>query len=141
MPLTWDIVYYRQANDRVPVDEFLAGVPVKVRARLLAVLDDVAEAPPPQFSGGGRWEAMHATMRGFYEVRVQGPGREQFRLFCILENAELEELERRGLRGPAIAVITGLRKQWMTRLRESDYRAVRRLGDEYLAAIPRRIAQ
>lgn len=73
--LPWDIVYYRQADDRVPVDEFLAGCPVKVRARLLAVLDDVAEAPPPQFSGGGRWEAMHGTMRGYFEVRIQGPGR------------------------------------------------------------------
>jgi hypothetical protein len=27
-------------------------------------------------------------MRGYYEVRAQGPGREQFRLFCILENAQ-----------------------------------------------------
>jgi hypothetical protein len=72
----WDIVYYRQTAGRVPVDGFLAGCPVKVRARLLAVVDDVAEAPPPQFSGGGRWEAMHGTMRGYYEVSVQGPGRE-----------------------------------------------------------------
>lgn len=53
-------------------------------------------------------------MRGYYEARAQGPAREQFRLFCILENAEPEELRRRGLNGPAIAVITGLRKRWMT---------------------------
>lgn len=85
--MAWDVVYYRRPDGRVPVDEFLDGCPVKVRARLLAVLDDVAEAPPPQFSGGGRWEAMHGSMRGYYEVRVQGPGREQFRLFCLLENA------------------------------------------------------
>jgi NADH:ubiquinone oxidoreductase subunit B-like Fe-S oxidoreductase len=52
--LSWDIVYCRQADGLVPVDEFLTGCPVKVRARLLAVLDDVVEAPPPQFSGGGR---------------------------------------------------------------------------------------
>lgn len=139
--MAWAIAYYRQADGRVPVDEFLAGCPVKVRARLLAVLDDVAEAPPPQFSGGGRWEAMHGTMRGYYEVRIQGPGREQFRLFCILENADPEALERRGLAGPAIAVITGLRKPWMTTFRESDYRSARRLGDEYLGTIPRRIAE
>lgn len=49
-------------------------------------------------------------MNGYYEVCAQGPKREQFRLFCILENAEKSELERRGLPGPAIAVITGLRK-------------------------------
>ena len=139
--MPWDIVYYRQADGRVPVDEFLAGCPVKVRARLLAVLDDVAEAPPPHFSGGGRWEAMHGAMRGFYEVRIQGPSREQFRLFCILENAEPDELRRRGLAGPAIGVITGLRKPWMTRFREPDYRAVRRLGEDYLATIPRRVAE
>lgn len=70
--MAWAIAYYRQADGRVPVDEFLAGCPVKVRARLLAVLDDVAEAPPPQFSGGGRWEAMHGTMRGYYEVAFRG---------------------------------------------------------------------
>lgn len=139
--MTWDIVYYRQADGRVPVDEFLTRCPVKVRARLLAVLDDVAEAPPPQFSGGGRWEAMHGTMRGYYEVRVQGPSREQFRIFCILENDEPGELRRRGLEGPAIAVITGLRKPWMTRFSEADYRRVRRLAAEYLATIPRRIAE
>lgn len=139
--MAWDIAYLRRANGDVPVDEFLASCPVKVRARLLAVLDDVAEAPPPQFSGGGRWEAMHGTMGGYYEIRVQGPGREQFRLFCILENAEHAELERRGLTGPTIAAISGLRKPWMTRLRDSDYRAVRRLGDEYLATTPRRVAE
>ena len=70
--MSWDIVYYQQADGRVPVHEFLTGCPVKVRARLLAVLDDVAEAPPPQFSGGGRWETMHGTMRGYYEVRATG---------------------------------------------------------------------
>lgn len=51
---------------------------------MLAVLDAVAEAPP-QFSGGGKWEAMRGTMGGYYEVRSTGPNREQFRLFCILE--------------------------------------------------------
>jgi hypothetical protein len=59
------------------------------------VLDAVAEAPPPKFSGGGHWEAMHGGMGGYFEVRAQGPKREQFRLFCILENAEPPELRRR----------------------------------------------
>lgn len=80
-------------------------------------------------------------MRGYYEVRAQGPAREQFRLFCILENAPPEELQRRGLSGPAIAVITGLRKRWMTTSTEADYRRVRRLGDAYLATTPRRVAE
>jgi hypothetical protein len=29
---------------------------------------------------------MHGDMGGYYEIRVTGPGREQFRLFCMLEN-------------------------------------------------------
>ena len=32
------------------------------------------------------WEAMHGEMGGYYEIRVTGPGREHFRLFCRLEN-------------------------------------------------------
>ncbi len=59
-------------------------IPPRV-SRLMAILDAVAEAPPPQFSGGGQWEAMHRDMSGYYEIRSQGPKREQFRLFCILE--------------------------------------------------------
>jgi hypothetical protein len=107
--MPWDIVFYKAADESVPTDDFLDACPVKVRAQLLAVLDAVTEAPPPRFSGGGRWEAMHGDMGGYYEVRSQGPKREQFRLFCTLENAGAEELQRRGLPGPAIAVITGIR--------------------------------
>jgi hypothetical protein len=59
------------------------------------VLDAVAEAPPPAYSGGGKWEAMHGSMGGYYECRVTGPAREQFRLFCVLENGAPEELRRR----------------------------------------------
>jgi len=138
--MAWDIVFYKAADGSVPTDDFLDDCPVKVRAQLLAVLDAVAEAPPPQFSGGGRWEAMHGDMGGYYEVRSQGPKREQFRLFCILENAEPEELRRRGLPGPAIAVITGMRKPWMTTFGPGDYAGVRGLSDDYLSTMPRRIA-
>ncbi len=49
------------------------GCPTNVRATIFAVLDAVADAPPPRFSGGGMWEAMHGDMAGFYEVRKQGP--------------------------------------------------------------------
>jgi hypothetical protein len=114
---------------------------VKVRARIEATLDAIAEAPPPQFSGGGQWEAMHGEMGGYYEVRASGPSREQFRLFCLLENADAQELSRRGLPGPAIAVITGLRKPWMTTFSDREYRAVRVMGDDYRSNYPRRIAQ
>jgi hypothetical protein len=83
---------------------------------------------------------MHGDMGGYYEVRSQGPKREQFRLFCILENADSAELRRRGLPGPVIAVITGMRKPWMTTFGPGDYAGVRALGDEYLGTTPRSIA-
>lgn len=139
--MAWDIVYYKAADGKVPAIEFLDGCPVKVAANLLAVLDAVAEAPPPQYSGGGKWEAMHGSMGGFYEVRATGPQREQFRLFCLLENAESHELARRGFDGPAIAVITGLRKPWRTTFDERDYRAVRALRDRHESNVPRTIAE
>ena len=138
--LPWDIIFYHDLAGNVPSDDFLDDRPVNVRARLMAILDAVAEAPPPQFSGGGQWEAMHGDMGGYYEIRSQGPKREQFRLFCILENASVEELSRRGLPRPAIAVITGMRKPWMTTFTSKDYEYVRKLGDDYLNTIPRRIA-
>ena len=58
----WDVVYYVAADGRCSADEFLDGCPTKVSAQLIAVLDDVADAPPPRYSGGGRWEAMHGGM-------------------------------------------------------------------------------
>ncbi len=139
-PAAWTVVFYKAADGAVPVDDFLRGCPVKIRARLMAILDAVAEAPPPQFSGGGQWEAMHGDMGGYFEVRTQGPKREQFRLFCLLENAEPAELRRRGLAEPSIAVVAGMRKPWMTVFTRTDYLRVRAMGDDYLGTMPRRIA-
>lgn len=102
-------MYYTSRDGSTPAIDFLDDCPTKVAGYLLAVLDAVADAPPPRYSGGGKWEAMHGNMAGHYEVRATGPDREQFRLFCILENADEPELNRRGLDRPAIAVITGLR--------------------------------
>jgi len=112
--MAWDVVFHETAAGAVPAADFLDGCPAKVRGTILAVLDAVAAAPPPSFSGGGKWEAMHGSMAGYHEIRVTGPGREQFRLFCLLENGDETELARRGLSGPAIAVITGMRKAHRT---------------------------
>jgi hypothetical protein len=133
----WDIIYYQQPDGVVPVEVFLDAIPDKVEARLLATLDAVADAPPPQFSGGGMWEAMHANMGGWYEARCTGPGREQFRLFCLLENGTPEQLSQRGLARPAITVVTGMRKSNATVFSEREYARVRELGDAYLAKTPR----
>lgn len=137
--MAWAVIY-SAADADVPAVTFLDACPKKVKATMIAVLDAVAEAPPPRFSGGGMWEAMHGEMAGYYEVRVSGPSREQFRLFCILENADAPELARRGLPGPAIAVIAGMRKPWRTVFTAADYRQVREMGDAYRASFPRRIA-
>jgi hypothetical protein len=83
---------------------------------------------------------MHGNMAGWHEIRLTGPGREQFRLFCLLENGAREELACRGLQRPAIAVITGMRKPWRTAFSERDYQRVRTLGHEHQQNYPRRIA-
>ena len=75
--LPWAIVYYKAPDGTVPALEFLDDCPGKIDAEFTAVLDAVAAAPPPRFSGGGKWEAMHGAMGGWHEIRVTGPGREQ----------------------------------------------------------------
>ena len=98
-------------------------------------------APPPAFSGGGKWEAMHGSMGGYYEIRVTGPGRRQYRLFCRLENGTPEELVERGFAEPQIVVISGMDKASGRVFSDADYRKrVRTLGDDYLMTVPRRIA-
>ena len=47
----WDVAFYCDAARAVPAEELLDHCPVEERARLMAIIDAVAEAPPPQFSG------------------------------------------------------------------------------------------
>jgi len=139
--MAWGIVYYRTADDRVPAERFLDSCPSKVEATILAVLEAVRAAPPPAFSGGGKWEAMRGAMGGYYEIRVTGPGRRHYRLFCLLDNGSPDELAERGFDRPQIAVISGMVKEHMTEFTDGEYRKqVRKLGDDYLATRPRRIA-
>jgi hypothetical protein len=92
----WSVVYYEASDGTVPALEFLDGCPGKLEGEFTAVLDAVAAAPPPQFSGGGKWEAMHGEMTGYHEIRLTGPGREQFRLFCLLETQATRSCEGAG---------------------------------------------
>lgn len=105
--MEWGIAYYRAPNGTVPAEDFLDACPMKVEANLLAVLEVVRAAPPPTFSGGGKWEAMHGSMGGYHEIRGTGPGREHFRLFCKLENGSQSELAQLGFDRPHIVVISG----------------------------------
>ena len=78
-PDPWLIHFFQRATahdatQAIPALDFFESLSDKVAAEIHAVLDAVAEAPPPAFSGGGKWEAMHGQMAGLYEVRVQGGG-------------------------------------------------------------------
>ena len=60
--MAWDVVYFKARDGSIPAEEFLASCPTGVEAKIEAVLDAIAAAPPPSFSGGGLWEAMHGTL-------------------------------------------------------------------------------
>lgn len=98
-----------------------------------AVLAQVAAAPPKRFAGGGYWEAMKGAMSGWFEVRVDGPSRHHYRLFCRLDYEAAERAK------PLLVVIAGLDKPFKTTLSDADYAGVRALGDEYLARNPRSV--
>lgn len=53
--MAWGIVFYSDATGTVPAHAFLDDCPAKVAATFIAVLDAVRAAPPPSFSGGGKW--------------------------------------------------------------------------------------
>jgi hypothetical protein len=122
-------------GEAVPARDFLRTCPEKVRAMMLAVVNAVADAPPPQFSGGGKWEVMHDEMAGYYEIRVDGAGRHHYRLFCLLER----DGGKVGLGGPSLVLITGKDKPFRTVMSARDYSEVRRLGSEYLSRNPRSV--
>lgn len=105
---------------------------------MMAVLVHVAAAPPHRFSGGGKWEAMHGAMAGFHEVRVDGPGRRHYRLFCVLDTQAVDSSGARV--GPLLTVIDGAEKSFRTTFPPRVYRRVRALGAEYLSRNPRSLS-
>lgn len=137
---SWRIHFFQRHRDddrarTVPAREFLDRCPTGVAADIVATVKAVAEAPPPQFAGGGQWQAMHGSMKGFHEVRATGPGRRRYRLFCILERDAL------GLGGPSVVLITGMDKPPRSGFSEADYGRVRALGREFLSRTPRSVAR
>lgn len=75
-----DVVYFKRhraddASQSEPGRDALNSYPAKVRATMRAALIAVASAPPKRFVGGGYWEAMKGDMTGWFELRVDGPGR------------------------------------------------------------------
>lgn len=131
-----EIVYFKRHREDdpsqvSPAREALKAYPTKVRATMRSVLAAVAAAPPKRFSGGGYWEAMKGDMTGWFEVRVDGPNRHHYRLFCLLDYAAQDATK------PYLVVVTGLDKPFKTTLTDADYGGVRALGAEYLARNPR----
>jgi hypothetical protein len=78
---------------------------------------------------------MHGEMAGFHEVRVDGPGRHHYRLFCLLDTTAVGEDGRPA--GPYLTVIDGADKPFRTELPAGVYERVRALGAEYRARNPR----
>lgn len=136
----WRIHFFKRHSENdpteaVPARDFLDRCPTAVAAKLIAVVKAVADAPPPAFSGGGKWEAMHGEMNGIYEVRVDGPKRRHYRLFCVLER----DGAKVGLGGPSLVLITGKDKSFRTLLSKADYAEARSLAREFLARTPRSV--
>lgn len=127
-PTPWRIHFFQRHKEddpkrSVPALEFLESLPTKIAAEFHAVLDAVAAAPPPSFSGGGKWQAMHGVMAGFYEIRVRGAG-QNHRLFCFLDREA-------DLGGSSIVCISGLSKPPRSAAKQGDYASARRFGDEF----------
>ena len=127
-----EMVFFRRhadddASERTLGRDFLKACPTEVRATMRVVLVEVDAAPPERFAGGGYWEAMKGDMSGWFEVRVDGPRRHHYRLFCRLDYGA------KGVDKPLLVVIDGRDKRFRTVQAERDYRAVRVLGEEYLA--------
>ena len=134
-----DVVYFRRHRQDDPAETIpgrtaMEGWPVKVRPLAMAVLAQVAAAPPTRFSGGGYWEAMKKEMTGWFEVRVNGPNRHHYRLYCLLD------YEANGRAKPLLVVVDGRDKKFRTELPAREYTKIKALGREYVSRNPRSIA-
>ena len=128
-PDPWLIHFFQRSSEddedeTVPALEFFEAISGKVAAEIHAVLDAVAEAPPPAFSGGGKWEAMHGDMAGFYKVRVQGGGKNH-RLLCLLVRDAVD------LGGSSIVCLGGLSKPRRQAANPKDYKRILRYRLEF----------
>jgi hypothetical protein len=113
--------------------EFLESCPAEVRLKVSRRLIAIASAPPWKFRGGGYWEAMRGDLLGIFELRVDGPGREHFRLFCVLDHFAP------GNKPPLLVVLAGARKPFRSTIPDSTYREVLRLREAYLISPERAV--
>ena len=124
------VVFYRggtASKHLSPSLEFLLACPPGVKAKTLVRLKVIAAAPPWKFGGGGYWEAMNGAMFGWFELRIDGPGRGHFRFFCLLDHFAP------GFDQPLLVVIACVRKPFRTVISPVIYREIRQWGEEYFA--------
>lgn len=134
----WEVRFFKRhpdddPNESRPGKDFIMACPRKVGQKLFTIIDAVVKGPPPRFSGGGMWEAMHGEMAGYYEARTRGPENRLYRLFCFLEH------ERPGLAHPSLIILGGMWKANNTAFTDAEYASIRRLGEEYRARSPRNV--
>ena len=108
-----------------PAKRFLDDLDDAPAAEILAVLKAVRDGPPPAFRGGGKWEAMHDDMAGFYEVRVRH-GQWLHRLFCILDRSTDE---------PTLLAVSGGTKPNRRPMPQAVYDEAKRLRDVFEAEV------
>ncbi|HEY1732871.1 MAG TPA: hypothetical protein VGG23_00390 [Acidimicrobiales bacterium] len=130
----WRVHFFRRhqeddPSESVPTIDYSETLSTSAVAEINAVLDAVANAPPPTFSGGGKWEVMGRDMAGFFEVRVTGNNkggqRMNHRLFCLLVR------DASDLGGSSIVCIGGLSKPPRTAARPREYQQIKRFADEF----------
>lgn len=120
----YKVVFFKRHKDDDPHSaepgrSYLNMCPDKVRVTMRAVLSAVAAAPPHKFAGGGKWEAMHGDVSGYHEVRVDGPNRHHYRLFCYLETEAVDDAG--AVAGPYLVVLDGADKPFRTVFPDSVY--------------------
>lgn len=118
----------------MPASTFIEACPPTIRARLRETAIAVAESPPNRFAGGGKWEAMHGDMSGWFEIRVDGtPRRTHYRLYCLLD------YQAEGAKKPYLVIVDGRAKPFRTTLGPAEYDQVKALGVDYLSSKVRSI--
>ncbi|MEP7764539.1 hypothetical protein [Sanguibacter sp. 25GB23B1] len=129
-----EIVFYKDSAGVLPAQEFIDSCPETIRARIRETAITVAASPPNRFSGGGKWEAMHGAMSGWFEIRIDGtPSRTHYRVYCLLD------YEAAGAVKPYLVLVDGRKKPFRTTLAPSEYDKVKLLGGRYLSSKDRSI--
>lgn len=134
-----EVVFFQRHHQddpeqQIPGRDALNSWPAGIRAKARAVISAVAAAPPMRFAGGGYWEAMKGDMAGWFEIRINGPQRHHYRLYCKLDYAAL------GIDKPLLVIIDGRDKPFRASLSPQEYNKIQILGNEYLRRNPRSLA-